>query len=97
MTAPATLASWIDGRVPPVPGGFRPAVAPSDPDAPASAGSWVREARRALARVDADPGAREAAFALLAADGFATWACEMAVDAADPASALRGVLDALME
>lgn len=97
MTSRSTLGSWIEGRRPPVPEAFRPHLSPGDSDAPATAAAWVGEARRALSRMDADPAAREAAFELLAADAYATWACEAALEAEDPGAALRGVLDALME
>lgn len=93
----ATLEAWIDGRTPSVPAAFRATVQPSAREAEVSAAAWVREARAALRRMDGDPAAREAAFALLAADGFATWACEVALEADDPGAALVVVLDALME
>ncbi len=96
MTA-GTLRDWIDGRTPPVPAAFRPTVEPSAPEAAVSAAAWVREARAALQRMDGDARARDGAFALLAADGFATWACEVALEADDPGAALGVVLDALME
>ena len=58
----------------------------------------VHEARVAFGRARASEGRpRAGAFDLLAADGFATWASEIALDDTDPDAALRGVLDALME
>lgn len=97
MTGPGPLSTWIEGRDPPVPAAFRPFVRPRAPEAPATPDAWVAEARRALGEMGDDRGARSAAFALLAADGFATWACEAALDDADPEAALRGVLRALLE
>jgi hypothetical protein len=93
-----TLEAWIGSRRPPVPGDFAEWVRPDHPDAPACAAALVREARVAFARASApEARPRGGAFDLLAADGFATWACEAALDEADPDAALRGVLDALME
>lgn len=91
-----TLATWIESRRPPVPAAFEPFVRPRRPEAPASVAALVEEARHRLAAME---GAelREGAFHLLAADGFATWACERALAEDDPSEALRGVLDTLIE
>ena len=92
------LDAWIASRRPPVPESFAMWTRPTDPGSEASAAVLVREARAAFARA-ASPGVRprDGAFDLLAADGFATWACEIALDEAEPEAALRRVLDALME
>jgi hypothetical protein len=73
-------------------------MTPAEGDAPAQVESLVGEARRAVRRaVEAEGRTRQGAFDLLAADGFATWACEAAIDGPDPEGALVGVLDALLE
>ena len=93
-----TLAAWIASRRPPVPAAFAAWARPTEPDRAASVQALVNEARVAYGRAEAPEGRpRGGAFDLLAADGFATWACEIALDDADPDAALRDVLDALME
>lgn len=93
-----TVGEWIDHRTPPVPEAFRRWMNPASPDTPMSVAALVREARRSLARGrEHDPRAREGAFELLAADGFATWACEAALDERDPVASLTGIVDALLE
>lgn len=50
-------------------------------------------ARMALDEARAKPGrVRESAFHLLAADALVTYACEAALDEADPSTALRTIL-----
>lgn len=95
MSAP-TLAAWLQSRRPPVPAAFQPFVRPHRPEAPASVAALVEEARHRLASMEG-VALREGAFQLLAADGFATWACERALAEDDPSEALRGVLDTLIE
>lgn len=98
MRGPSTLEEWISGRRPPVPGGFAAWMRPERPEAPCGPGALAGEARDALARTLAmDPDERDAAFHLLAADGFATWACEAALEGDDPEGALDGILAALLE
>jgi hypothetical protein len=56
----------------------------------------VEEARRATTRALAGQGEHAGAFHLLAADGFATLACQAALADADPDGALAKVLDRLI-
>ncbi len=89
-----TLGAWLDGRTPAVPVAFRPYVRLTDPDrdvpsARARVDALTEEARSALARARRrDPADRDGAFELLAADAWATWAAEAALDTADPVAAL---------
>jgi hypothetical protein len=97
MIRPSSVAEWIGSRVPPVPANFAPFLVPGDPKAPADPSALSREAREALAdSLALDPSDREAAFRLLAADGFATWACEAALEVDDPDAVLAEILDALL-
>ena len=98
MTDEATLRGWVERRTPPVPGGFQSWMAPADPGAMVSVSALMAEARRSLARLES-PGdrPRDGAFDLLAADGFVTWACEAALEDADPVASLPGIVDALLE
>jgi hypothetical protein len=66
----------------------------SDAEAPALARGALRALREALARPGRD---REAAFALLAADGLLTHAVERYADTEDPETALRVLLALLGE
>ncbi len=92
------LGDWLAQRNPPVPDGFRASIRPGDATAPATVESLVVEARAALARVRVrDPRSRAGAYDLLAADGFATYACELALHCEDPDVALTAVLDGLLE
>lgn len=60
----------------------------------AAGGSLVEGALAALGETLARPGrSREAAYALLAADGLLTYAVEDAARADDPEGALRGILE----
>lgn len=54
------------------------------------------EARHALERALAGDGDHRGAFHLLAADGFATLACQAALEADDPDEALARILDHLL-
>lgn len=89
-----TLGAWLESRTPPIPPAFRSRVTPAAPeretDTPAATvEALVHETQvaltRALSRVPSD---REGAFELLAADAFATWAAEAALDLDDPEAAL---------
>jgi hypothetical protein len=89
-----TLEAWIASRTPPVPTAFRPSVVPTSPrrEVPtpeAAVEALVDEAHVALGRALArEPQDRDGAFDLLAADAFATWAAEAALDVDDPETAL---------
>lgn len=89
-----TLGAWLDARTPAVPVAFQPWVRPSDPDQEVSSpdervSALTDEALAALGRARRrDPTDREGAFDLLAADAWATWAAEAALDTTDPVAAL---------
>lgn len=71
---PIAIAEWIDQRQPPVPPAFRPyleAAGPASPDGFAAAAAAAMEACAQM-----DPNDRAAAFSLLAADAFITYACQ---------------------
>lgn len=98
MTTPPTLESWVASRRPPVPEGFRAWMKPGNPAVQVSLEALVEEARSALRRAESPTDRpRGGAFDLLVADGYATWACEAALDEADPVTSLRRVVDALLE
>ena len=89
-----TLSAWIARRRPPVPTDFRPHVRLDDPDreaatADARVDGLVAETRSALSRASSrDASDRAGAFDLLAADAWATYAAEAALDTHDPVATL---------
>lgn len=89
-----TLSDWLDGRTPVVPVAFRPWVRLRDPDREADSpeerlAALTEEARGSLSDARRrDPADREGAFDLLAADAWATWAAEAALDTSDPVASL---------
>ena len=91
------LAGWLASRQPPVPPAFATRLdVPSGTEA--APGSLTRLGAAALALTD--PAARldrEAAFQLLAADAYVTYACEAAADEDDPGSALAAVLEHVVD
>ncbi len=98
MSSRPTVREWLAARDAPVPLGFQAWMNPAHPDAPASPTSLVAEAVSALRRAEEPTGRpRQGAFDLLVADGYATWACEAALDESDAVEALRRVVDALLE
>ncbi|MDT8342394.1 MAG: hypothetical protein RQ751_12850 [Longimicrobiales bacterium] len=61
-------------------------------EAPAGVEALAREGARALAGALEPAGRpRGGAFDLLAADGFVTWACEAALEQADPLEVLHAL------
>jgi hypothetical protein len=71
-------------------------MTPSDGGAPAGWQALLSETRVALGRALAPEGRpRKGAFDLLAADGFATWACEAALETDDPDAVLRELIQSL--
>ena len=94
MSAGRTLAAWLAPRVERVPEAFRGYVTLSDrDDGGASAAERVErlteEARTALGRARGrDPSDRAGAFDLLAADAWATWAADAALETDDPVATL---------
>ena len=90
MTA---LGAWLDARRPPVPDGLKDWLAVDD-DLPLSVAALAELGIAALDRADVTRRlGRHAAFQLLAADAFLTYACEAAVDEPDVASGLHLILD----
>lgn len=90
MTA---LGDWLAARRPPVPDGLKEWLAvDGDPalsvTALADLGIAALDRARVSQRLD-----RHAAFQLLAADAFLTYACEAAVDEPEVASQLHLILD----
>ncbi len=89
------LGRWIDARRPAVPDAFRPWLE-AKPVEGVSVESLAVHGLSALEAVDvAKRLDREAAFRLLAADAFLTYACEGAADEASVVSSLEGVLERL--
>jgi hypothetical protein len=87
--------AWLAAREPVPPPGLVARLRASDePPGPLA----QRLARAALARLDlalARPGrVRESAFRLLEADALLTYACEAALESADPESVLLDILAA---
>lgn len=90
------LSGWLGRRNPPVPATFAPWMRPSRPDAPAGWEALLAETRVALDHaLDPEGRPRRGAFDLLAADGFATWACEAALETDDPDAVLRELIQSL--
>jgi len=86
------IRTWIETRRPPVPMDLGRWL-----HADAESGSMTEcitlLARTALDEARAQPGrVRESAFQLLAADALVTYACEAALEEADPPAALRAIL-----
>ena len=90
MTA---LGAWLDTRRPTVPDGLKDWLAVDD-DLPLSVAGLADLGIAALGCADVSRRLdRHAAFRLLAADAFLTYACEAAVDEPDVASRLHLILD----
>jgi len=86
------VTTWIESRQPPAPMDLRPWLR-TDVGSGPTAQRILRMARAALDDARANPGrVRESAFHLLAADALVTYACEAALDEADPSTALRTIL-----
>lgn len=91
-----SLSEWLAGRRPPVPATFAPWMEPADGSAPAGWEALLAETRVALDRaLEPEGRPRKGAFDLLAADGFATWACEAALETGDPDAVLREMIQSL--
>jgi len=90
----ATLRSWVESRTPPVPQDFQPHLELADPARPGATATdrvdgLAEETRLALARAAGrDAADRAGAFDLLAADAWATWASEAALETSDPVATL---------
>ena len=76
------IGAWIDRQGRQVPPEFRPRLLATGPVSP---GALLAAAEREASSCAAgDPGDRESAFSLLAADAYVTYACQLAlVDGAD--------------
>lgn len=88
-----TLSEWIGARVETPPSGFVQRLASERSVDGSVCEVLVEEARARLQSALKEPNeSREAAFGLLAADAYATYACEAAADSADVEEALRRIL-----
>ena len=88
-----TLGDWLEARRPAVPDALKGRLAVED-DLPVSATGLAALGIAALDRADVTRKLdRHAAFELLAADAFLTYACEAAADEPDVASHLHLILD----
>ncbi len=86
-----TIGEWIDRRERPVPGEFRPLLgAAGTASLHGLLGAAEEEVANCAARA---PGDRQAAFHLLAADAYVTYASMLAVVEGAGAEALREAVD----
>ena len=82
-----TIGEWIDGRKRPVPAEFRPHLSAGGPVSP---DALLKAAEQEVAGSAAgNPRDRSAAFTLLAADAYVTYACALAMMEDADASALK--------
>lgn len=89
------LIEWLEAAGPPAPEEFASWLEPSA-DVDVSPEALAREAASALTETLRGLGSgREGAFHLLAADAWATYACEVAADETDVPRALERVLELL--
>ncbi len=85
-----TLDAWLQERRRPVPAAFMPSL---DASGPATVDRCTELAVAALdAAQRGDPSDRASAFSLLAADGWLTYACLLALEEQAPQEALSRVL-----
>ena len=86
--AVATINEWIDQRERPVPPEFRPHLSA---DGPVSPDALLTGAEREVTGCAVEnPRDRKAAFALLAADAYVTYACTLVMMEDADASTLKG-------
>jgi hypothetical protein len=86
------VRTWMEARQPLAPMDLQPWLQGDLGSGPMSQ-QIALLARTALDEARAKPGrVRESAFHLLAADALVTYACEAALDEADPSTALRTIL-----
>jgi hypothetical protein len=97
------LVSWLRGRLPSIPEPFLPFLLEGDeevsgegaePTAMALAGRGMEDLAAAIARPGRD---REAAFRLLSADAFLTYACEAATEEEDVRAGLERILESSVD
>lgn len=74
-SGPFAIGEWIDRRQPPAPRAFRPYLEAAGPASPDGFATAAAAAMRMCAAKD--PKDRAAAFSLLAADAFITYACQV--------------------
>lgn len=92
-----TLEMWLQEREPAVPGPFLPHLL-GDPSVPPGVAELADLGEAALFRALGKPGRnRGAAFDLLAADAFLTYACEAGAEEADVRACLTALLEHLRE
>lgn len=90
-----TLESWLRGRAPPIPAPFLPHLL-EEGDGPLGSMGLTDRGTEALSRALERPGRiREAAYFLLAADAFFTYACEAAAREGNVRVGLEGLLGLL--
>lgn len=90
-----TLEQWLEGRTPGIPEAFHPGLR-VDPTGPVSVDGLVTRGLLSLDKALGLPGRnRDAAFHLLAADAFITYACEAATEGGDVLGGLEGVLNGI--
>ena len=77
---PPSLKDWLQGRQPPVPGDFLPHLTREGGHVGGPEGLADRGMGQLHQALDRPGREREAAFRLLAADAFITYACEAAVE-----------------
>lgn len=89
----SAVEDWLKERRPPPPGALAPALGGTEAPGADPREVLLDRAVHALERARATPGTvRESAFHLLAADALLTYACEAALEAAEPSHALSEVL-----
>ena len=89
----SSVDRWLDDREAGVPGVLRPWLRRTEGPADEVVPALLARGRAALDDAVARPGRdREAAFHLLAADAYLTWACEAAADADDPGEVLAALV-----
>ncbi len=93
-----TLEGWFKGRVPEIPVPFLPLLLPDSAAIPASVEELADRGERALRKALDRPGRnRGAAFDLLAADAFLTYACEATTKGGEVGEGLTALLARLGE
>jgi hypothetical protein len=90
-----TLEVWLRGRVPRIPAPFLPHLLEGG-EGPSGAMELSAQGAEAMSRALERPGRnRDAAFLLLSADAFFTYACEAVVQERDVQAGLEGLLERL--
>lgn len=88
----SSVDRWLEERLPAVPPILRSWLHRTEGPAEGVVGPLLARGRAALHDAVVRPGRnREAAFHLLAADAYLTWACEAAAEEDDPGDALAAL------